>query len=102
MHFESKLTENIQAWGGMQVALWIVAATCQQGCTEQPHGASCSVVFIVGYLTMYLLYTAFAAGVTSLLAIQGKDIHVQLTDVNRMKADFAVYWDGLIPEMFQV
>lgn len=46
---------------------------------------SCRTTFIIGYLITYLLYTGFAAGVTSLLAVQGRGLHLSLDDVVKMK-----------------
>nr|CAD7397722.1 unnamed protein product [Timema poppensis] len=82
-------------WSWVEVTLWGVAAACQQGYSKQPTGVSCRLLFITGYLTSYLLYTGFAAGVTSLLAVQGQDTHLQLQDAVRMRLNFAAYWDGL-------
>ncbi|PSN33730.1 hypothetical protein C0J52_22470 [Blattella germanica] len=89
-------------WTWIEITLWAVAATCQQGFSKEPEGLSCKVVFLIGYLASYLLYTWFAAGVTSLLAVQGKDTHLQLEDVARMGIDFCAAWDGMLPDYFLV
>jgi len=81
----------------------IQSATCQfAGFSKEPQGVSCKMVFITGYMASYLLYTWFAAGVTSLLAVQGQDTHLQLSDVVQMGSDFSAFWDGLLPDFFMV
>jgi hypothetical protein len=75
---------------------------CLEGFSKVPHGVSCKTVFITGYMASYLLYTWFAAGVTSLLAVQGQDTHLQLSDVAQMGTDFSASWDGLLPDFFTV
>ncbi|GFG33183.1 hypothetical protein Cfor_01144 [Coptotermes formosanus] len=70
------------------------------GFSKEPQGASCKTVFITGYMASYLLYTWFAAGVTSLLAVQGQHTHLQLSDVAQMGTDFSASWDGLLPDFF--
>lgn len=90
-------------WSWFEVILWAVAAVCQQslsvfmkieplllgvlisGYSRHPKGLSCRTTFIIGYLITYLLYTGFAAGVTSLLAVQGRDVKLTLDDVFNMK-----------------
>lgn len=79
------------------------SAMCRfAGFSKEPQGVSCKTVFITGYMASYLLYTWFAAGVTSLLAVQGQDTHLQLSDVAQMGTDFSASWDGLLPEFFMV
>ncbi|XP_068084991.1 probable glutamate receptor [Anabrus simplex] len=97
----AKLRPEQTPWTWIEVTLWAIAALCQQGSSNQPQGASCRSVFMVGYLSMYLVYTGFAAGVTSLLALQGRDTHLQLTDVWHMHASFSAYWDGQLKEFFE-
>lgn len=46
------------------------------GLSYTPRGFCSHTIFLVGYLTAYLLYTGFAAGITSVLV--GKDIHKQI------------------------
>jgi len=72
------------------------------GFSKEPQGVSCKTVFITGYMASYLLYTWFAAGVTSLLAVQGQDTHLQLSDVVQMGSEFSASWDGLLPDFFMV
>ncbi|KAJ4443322.1 hypothetical protein ANN_04990, partial [Periplaneta americana] len=91
-----------KAWTWVEITLWAVAATCQQGFSKEPQGLSCKAVFIIGYLASYLLYTWFAAGVTSLLAVQGQDTHLQLSDVAKLGTEFSASWDGLLPDFFIV
>ncbi|XP_021931955.1 glutamate receptor ionotropic, kainate 3-like isoform X3 [Zootermopsis nevadensis] len=94
------LSEQPEPWTWVEITLWAVAATCQQGFSKEPQGIACKTVFITGYTASYLLYTWFAAGVTSLLAVQGQDTHLQLSDVAQMGTDFSASWDGLLPEFF--
>jgi hypothetical protein len=72
------------------------------GFSKEPQGVTCKTVFMIGYMASYLLYTWFAAGVTSLLAVQGQDTNLQLSDVAHMGTDFSASWDGLLPDFFMV
>lgn len=47
------------------------------GLSYTPRGFCSHTIFLVGYLTAYLLYTGFAAGITSILV--GKDVHKQIS-----------------------
>lgn len=47
------------------------------GLSYTPRGFCSHTIFLVGYITAYLLYTGFAAGITSILV--GKDINQQIT-----------------------
>ncbi|PNF26908.1 hypothetical protein B7P43_G15113 [Cryptotermes secundus] len=96
------LSGQPKPWTWVEITLWAVAATCQQGFSKVPQGVSCKMVFIIGYMASYLLYTWFAAGVTSLLAVQGQDTNLQLSDVAQMHTDFSASWDGLLPDFFSV
>lgn len=40
------------------------------GSAKHPQGCSCRTMSLIGYCTTYLIYTGYAAGITSLLAIQ--------------------------------
>lgn len=51
-------------------------------------------MFLIGYLITYLLYTGFAAGVTSLLAVQGHGTHLKFADVVIMKLKLVTQSDG--------
>jgi hypothetical protein len=85
-----------------RTALPCLAVCHFAGFSKEPQGASCKTVFITGYMASYLLYTWFAAGVTSLLAVQGQHTHLQLSDVAQMGTDFSASWDGLLPDFFMV
>lgn len=39
------------------------------GSAKEPQGNSCRSMFVIGYFIAYLIFTAFAAGITSLLAV---------------------------------
>jgi hypothetical protein len=79
-----------------------MCAAYSAGFSKEPQGITCKTVFMIGYMASYLLYTWFAAGVTSLLAVQGQDTHLQLSDVAQMGSDFSASWDGLLPDFFMV
>lgn len=39
------------------------------GSERHPQGCSCRTMFLIGYMITYMNYTGFAAGITSLLAV---------------------------------
>lgn len=59
-------------------------------------------MFLIGYLVTYLLYTGFAAGITSLLAVRKEVKTLQLHDVMQQKLHFASIWDGSQDNFFEV
>lgn len=59
-------------------------------------------MFLIGYLITYLLYTGFAAGVTSLLAVQGHGTHLKFSDVVIMKLKLILQSDGTHFEFLKV
>lgn len=63
-------------WNWVEITLWAIATVCQQGLSYTPGGFCSHTIFLVGYLTAYLLYTGFAAGITSILV--GKDRYQQI------------------------
>ncbi|KAL3275738.1 hypothetical protein HHI36_020484 [Cryptolaemus montrouzieri] len=63
----SKIYDGYEAWSSVEITLWAVAAACQQGLGYAPNGFASRAIFFFGYLMSYLLYTAFAAAITSLL-----------------------------------
>lgn len=66
--------------------MWSVAfRTLFTGYSRHPKGSSCRTMFLIGYIITYLLYTGFAAGVTSLLAVQGQGTHLNFADVVVMR-----------------
>uniref|UniRef100_A0A1B6DAB3 Ionotropic glutamate receptor C-terminal domain-containing protein n=4 Tax=Clastoptera arizonana TaxID=38151 RepID=A0A1B6DAB3_9HEMI len=76
-------------WPWIEVIQWVLAAICQQGAFKEPLGCSCRTMFLIGYFVTYLLYTGFAAGVTSLLAIRKDAVMLSLNDVIEQKFQLA-------------
>lgn len=103
-------------WNWVEITLWAIATVCQQGLSREndyfmlhnksyflglsytPRGFCSQAIFLLGYITAYLLYTGFAAGITSILV--GKDIlkqiniqelqteNVQLFSIGYLKEDW--------------
>lgn len=114
-------SEN-QQWSWVDITLWAIAAACQQGLIidcflnfqfpacfaglshSTTKFASCCI-FLLGYLTAYLLNTGFAAGITSLLL--GRNYNYDL-NVNYLRSkhinvvnfpgldDLGVHYDLLV------
>lgn len=82
------------SWNWVEITLWAIATVCQQGLSYTPRGFCSHTIFLVGYLTAYLLYTGFAAGITSILVgkdrhqqINLKQLNVSLVSLNYMRGD---------------
>ncbi|KAK9871510.1 hypothetical protein WA026_012881 [Henosepilachna vigintioctopunctata] len=63
----SKIYSDHEPWSWVEITLWAIAAACQQGLGNAPNGFASRVIFFLGYLMAYLLYTGFAAAITSVL-----------------------------------
>ncbi|KAL0280202.1 UNVERIFIED_CONTAM: hypothetical protein PYX00_001571 [Menopon gallinae] len=90
----SRLRPDHEPWSWIEIIMWANAAICQQSYSRHPKGSSCRTTFLIGYLITYLLYTGFAAGVTSHLAVQGYDTHLGFKDVVLMKMNLVTQSDG--------
>ncbi|XP_015833324.2 uncharacterized protein LOC103312325 [Tribolium castaneum] len=58
---------SYETWTWVEITLWAIAAACQQGLSHTPSGFASCLIFFLGYLMAYLLYTGFAAAITSIL-----------------------------------
>lgn len=67
------------------------------GLSSTPIGFSSRVIFFLGYLTSYLLYTGFAAGITSLVAVQNQQMVLTIQDIERMKLNVVSFGDIRLP-----
>ncbi|XP_045464970.1 uncharacterized protein LOC123674136 [Harmonia axyridis] len=63
----SKIDRNKEPWSWVEITLWAIAAACQQGSGYAPVGFASKVIFLIGYIMAYLLYTGFTAAITSVL-----------------------------------
>ncbi|KAK5642900.1 hypothetical protein RI129_009067 [Pyrocoelia pectoralis] len=80
----SYLDLKYEPWSWVDITLWGNAAACQQGLSHTPKGFASRSIFFLGYLISYLLYTGFAAGITSLLLQQGMSKHITAKDIQKM------------------
>lgn len=108
-------------WTWVEITLWAIAAACQQGIKmiiflygtkkyKEPHmhkkntidftftglsytpdGFTSRSIFFLGYLTSYLLYTGFAAGITSILFQHD----VRHLNINELKSSEIICLDYL-------
>lgn len=58
---------------------------CFPGLSSIPYGFASRFIIFLGALTAYLLYTGFAAGITSLVAVQNQNYEITVTDIEKMK-----------------
>lgn len=91
-------------WGSVEIAFWAIATACQQGTNATkkfqwinntrtyfsglssiPYGFASRCIIFLGALTAYLLYTGFAAGITSLVAVQNQNYEITISDIRKMK-----------------
>ncbi|XP_044270144.1 uncharacterized protein LOC123014905 [Tribolium madens] len=63
----STMRPTYESWTWVEITLWAIAAACQQGLSHTPSGFASCLIFFLGYLMAYLLYTGFAAAITSIL-----------------------------------
>ncbi|XP_044746027.1 uncharacterized protein LOC123307687 [Coccinella septempunctata] len=63
----AKIDRNKEPWSWVEITLWAIAAACQQGSGYAPDGFASKLIFLIGYITAYLLYTGFTAAITSVL-----------------------------------
>ena len=104
-----------EPWSWSEVILWAVATVTQQskrvsttgirrrvstlqcvffvGFSRHPRGSSCRTMFFIGYVISYLLYTGFAAGITSLLAFDDDVKRLSLDDIIRLKLKLVLHRD---------
>ncbi|KAF5306067.1 hypothetical protein FQA39_LY09045 [Lamprigera yunnana] len=80
----SLLHEKYQSWSWVDITLWANAAACQQGLSHTPNGFASRLIFFLGYVTSYLLYTGFAAGITSLLLQQVMNKVITVNEIQYM------------------
>ncbi|KAB0790803.1 hypothetical protein PPYR_15313 [Photinus pyralis] len=80
----SRLDLKYEPWSWVDITLWGNAAACQQGLSHTPRGFASRAIFFLGYLISYLLYTGFAAGITSLLLQQGMGKRITANDIQKM------------------
>lgn len=55
------------------------------GISSTPYGFASRLVVFLGATLAYLLYTGFAAGITSLVAVQNQNYDITIADIERMK-----------------
>ncbi|EEB18853.1 hypothetical protein Phum_PHUM537150 [Pediculus humanus corporis] len=82
-----------EPWSWSEVILWAVATVTQQSFSRHPRGSSCRTMFFIGYVISYLLYTGFAAGITSLLAFDDHVKRLSLDDIIRLKLKLVLHRD---------
>ncbi|KAK6627795.1 hypothetical protein RUM44_010274 [Polyplax serrata] len=91
-YMHSKVRPDHEPWQWDEAILWAVATVAQQSC-RHPRGSSCRTMFLIGYTISYLLYTGFAAGITSLLALSGHRNRLSFDDVTSLRLKLLFHRD---------
>lgn len=121
----SKVRPDHEPWSWDEVVLWAVATVSQQsqfpvaakslfrfiffrltswflGYSRHPRGSSCRTMFLIGYTISYLLYTGFAAGITSLLALNGHRNKLSFADIDSKKLTLLFHRDEYYLDFLEV
>lgn len=72
------------------------------GYSRHPRGSSCRTMFLIGYTISYLLYTGFAAGITSLLALSGHRNRLSFDDVTSLRLKLLFHRDEYYFDFLEV
>ncbi|XP_068892754.1 uncharacterized protein [Tenebrio molitor] len=102
----SAMRPNYESWTWVEITLWAIAAACQQGLSHTPSGFASCLIFFCGYLMAYLLYTGFAAAITSILVENvGKNsdlVHVKLENLHLISLKSTQHYIQQYKERFLV